>query len=371
VSARPSVAEERWLTVATRLRGVLPRGALDERSGGWKTTGPIARAALFVAGVLGALMVVGIVMLGSGGAGAGALVVAAVLIVAGSEGLIRGQKLHASGVAEGSYATGLVVFAYWLFDRTTSGGGEDIGWLYAAIALIVAGLRVSNALLSTLGVAWVCGWFGTTAIGGAMDARVGFGATATTAACAIAAAALFAGGRTYARPSTDRMFDALVAGLPLAGLLLGGNSAVARDLVGAGLRSGTSLTVSIVLLVYAACAAVTGVRRRRHAPLYGAMFAAAAALANARVVLGGIDEAWLVGTGLVSLLGAVALDRWLREPRDGFTSAKITSGEGLADLVQLAGVTTLRAPEAPAGAPPSDVTPGGGRYGGGGASGSF
>lgn len=370
MSARPSVAEERWLTVAARLRGILPRGALDARTGGWKTTGPIARVALFVAGVLAALMVVGIVMLGSGGSGSGALIVAAVLIVAGSEGLIRAQKLYASGVAEGAYATGLVVFAYWLFDTIWVGHGDDVAWLFAAAALIVAGLRVSNALLTTLGAAWVCGWFGSTTIGGAIDALAGFGAASTTAACAVAAGALFAGGRTYARPSTDRTFDALVAGLPLAGLVLGGNSGVARDLVGAGLRSGTSLTVSIVLLAFAALAAATGVRRRRHAPLYGAMFAAAAALANARVVLGGFDEAWLVGVGLVSLAGAVALDRWLREPRDGFTSAKLTSGEGLADLVQLAGVTTMRAPDAPAGAAP-DVTPGGGRYGGGGASGSF
>ena len=68
----------------------------------------------------------------------------------------------------------------------------------------------------------------------------------------------------------------------------------------------------------------------------------------------------------------MALDRYLRQPRNGVTSAKLTDREGPLDLLQTAGAAVLAgraAPEGPAAAPA--VTPGEGRFGGGGASSSY
>ena len=76
--------------------------------------------------------------------------------------------------------------------------------------------------------------------------------------------------------------------------------------------------------------------------------------------------------GLAALLAGVALDRYLRSPRNGFISAALTHREGPLDLLQTAGAAVLAqstAPELPRSEPP--VAPGGGRFGGGGASGSY
>lgn len=371
MSARPGVAEERWLEVGARLRGLLASGALDARTGGWKTTGPIARIALFVAGALAALMLLGIVLLGSGGGGRIGLVVAGVLIVGAAEMLIREGKLFQSGFAEGAYLTGLLVLAFWLNEELSRSGVHGAGWLFGGLAFTIAGLRVANALLVALGAAALCGWIGMSSAGVAIDGVLGSGATATIVACGAAGAALLAGAREYARPSADRTFDAMAMLLPLPGALLDDRIALGAALSG-DLHPAPSIVVTLVLVAYAALAGFTGVRRRRHAPLYGALFAGTAAIANARAVLGGPDEAWLVGVGLAALVVAVTLERLLREPRDGLTSSKLTTREGLVDLVQLAGAASLRAPSTPdAPAAPTDVTPGGGRYGGGGASGSF
>jgi uncharacterized membrane protein YgcG len=65
------------------------------------------------------------------------------------------------------------------------------------------------------------------------------------------------------------------------------------------------------------------------------------------------------------------LDRRLREPREGVTSARLTDREGPLDLLQLAGASVLAQRDAPAARPEDGFTPGGGRYGGGGAGGSW
>ncbi len=83
-------------------------------------------------------------------------------------------------------------------------------------------------------------------------------------------------------------------------------------------------------------------------------------------------ETWLIVYGLAALVAGLALDRYLRPPRNGFTSAALTRREGPLDLLQTAGAAVLAqraAPELPRPEPP--VTPGGGRFGGGGASGSY
>ena len=85
----PSSSEERWLVLGARLRGLLPPDALRERAGGWRGTGPFARIALFVLGLLAAGLVAAV--LGFGGANL-ALFAGVVALLAG-EGLKRGKRL--------------------------------------------------------------------------------------------------------------------------------------------------------------------------------------------------------------------------------------------------------------------------------------
>jgi hypothetical protein len=83
-------------------------------------------------------------------------------------------------------------------------------------------------------------------------------------------------------------------------------------------------------------------------------------------------EAWLIGYGGAALLVGIALDRYLREPRNGLTSAALTSREGPLDLLQTVGAAALAQRSAPD-VPQSQavMTGGEGRFGGGGASGNY
>jgi hypothetical protein len=79
-----------------------------------------------------------------------------------------------------------------------------------------------------------------------------------------------------------------------------------------------------------------------------------------------VQERLLLGGGAVLLI-AVALDRYLREPRRGITSRQLETDDSL-DPLQLAGTLAL-APHGPAG--PDGFKGGGGTSSGGGASGNY
>jgi hypothetical protein len=83
-------------------------------------------------------------------------------------------------------------------------------------------------------------------------------------------------------------------------------------------------------------------------------------------------ETWLVLCGLAALVTGVALDRYLRQPRNGLTSAALTDRDDPLDLLQTAGAALLAQRTAQDfSSPEPTFTPGGGRFGGGGASGSY
>jgi hypothetical protein len=57
---RPSPDEERWLEVESRLGAAVPRAVVAERAGGWRSTGPLARTALFLLGLAAAALILGV-----------------------------------------------------------------------------------------------------------------------------------------------------------------------------------------------------------------------------------------------------------------------------------------------------------------------
>jgi uncharacterized membrane protein YgcG len=117
---------------------------------------------------------------------------------------------------------------------------------------------------------------------------------------------------------------------------------------------------------------IAGLRRRRHAPLLGFLGCLAGVAIELRFATGIATEAWLIGCGLLTLIAGVGLDRYLRESRNGFTSQRLMARESPLDVLQTAGAAVLtHGSHVSAPQPETSVTGGGGRFGGGGASGSF
>lgn len=368
---RPSPGEERWLEVATRLGGALPRDAVAERTGGWRSTGPLARAALFVLGFVAAVLLFGILGFGD----EGMLLVAGLVAVAAAEWLTVRKSLHASGIEEGLCVAGLLLVGVWISMRISASlgiPGYEPARVVLAVAAGLAGLRLLNPFVTTCAVVALIDWLGSTSIARAVDLSAGAGITGFLCGCALAALALALGARTYQRPSHDRMLDWLVVTLPVAAYL---PQAAWSAVIEAGDVTATPsnhLAMTPVLLALGACMLLAGLRRRRHAPLIGFMGCVACLAVEIRLVAALATETWLILCGLVALVSGIALERYLRQPRNGMTSAKLTDREGPLDLLQTAGAAVLAgrpAVDTPQVAPA--VTQGEGRFGGGGASGSY
>ncbi len=371
---RPSPDEERWLEVAARL-GAVARDALAQRTGGWRSTGPLARIALFVLGLVAAGLVLGILDFGVPVLGPGATALLAGLIAAAAaEWLAVGKRLHASGIEEGLCVAGFLLIGAWIVTVI-----EPDDYMTARVATLVmiaaglaAGLRLLNPFVTACAVVAFVNWVDTTVIARTLDQTIGGGVTALTFGLALAALALALGAREYRRPSHDRMLDWLVVTLPLAAYEQHATwslSPVVSDPIGSA--GGRPATMAM-LLVLGVALLVVGLRRRRHAPLLGFMACVACLAVELRFATTLATETWLILYGLAALVAGVALDRYLRRPRNGLTSAALETREGPLDLLQTAGAALLaqRTSPGPPSAEPA-VTPGEGRFGGGGASGRY
>jgi hypothetical protein len=368
---RPSPDEERWLEVATRLGAAVPRDAVAQRAGGWRSTGPLARIALFVLGLVAAALTFGILGFGE----EIMLLFAGLLAASTAEWLKVGKRLHASGIEEGLCVAGFLMVALWyttLMEPPLNFAEGKVATLVLIAAAGAAGLRLLNPVVTTCAVIAFVSWVDSTAVARALDQTVGGGVTAVTVGCALAALALTLGAREYRRPSHDRMLDWLVATLPVAAYVQ--HATWEEDLVlsiPGGPGTGR-LATTVLLLALGAALLVTGVRRRRHAPLLSFMGCMACLAVELRLATTLATETWLILYGVVALVAGFALDRYLRQPRSGVTSRALEDREGPLDLLQTAGAALLAqrtTPEVPPAEPA--VTPGEGRFGGGGASGRY
>ena len=368
---RPSPDEERWLEVESRLGGAVPRAVATERTGGWRGTGPLARIALFLLGLVAGALLLGIL----GFRNETTLLVAGLMAVVAAEWLTVAKRLHASGVEEGLYVAGSLMIGAWLATLIAprSGfAGDTLAMLVLIAATGAAGLRLLNPFVTTCAAIGFVYWAGSTATAQALDQAIGSGGTTVTVGCALAALALALGRREYRRPSHDRMLDWLVATLPVAAYAQSATwNAYEAWHVRAGGGTGR-LATAVLLLALSAVLLVAGLRRRRHAPLLGFMGCVVCLAAELRLATAFATETWLIAYGLAALVVGVALDRYLRTPRNGLTAAALTNREGPLDLLQTAGAAVLAqrtAPETSRPEPP--VTAGEGRFGGGGATGRF
>lgn len=364
MSGRPTVAEERWIEVGRRLRGTIDPARLADRTGGWRVTGALARVALFVLGVVATALAAGILGLGQAHALAGGGIAA----IAGAEFLIRDRRLYASGFEEGLWTAGSLLIAIWLHGQLLGDAYADDGILMLSIAVAagVAGLRLGNPFVVLLGVLALVDWLAGLSAARALDASVGRPFAGLLIGVAIAALALAAGGRRYQRPSSDRMLDWIAAGVPVAAWFVGNGRVTGVQDGGAPWPA--NLPAIALLGGLAVAALVTGLRRRRHGPLLCGMLTGACAAVDAALSTGWPAEALLTAGGIAALALGAVLERRLREPWRGYTSAP-TDGGGA--TLELLGAGLAGAQVTAAGGPAAAAPERGGRFGGGGASGGY
>ena len=370
-SWRPSPDEERWLAVASELGPAVPRAALAGRTGGWRSTGPLARIALFALGFVAAALLFGVLGFGS----ETMLLVAGVVATLAAEWLTVRKRLYASGIEEGLTVAGFLMIGLWIAVEVLPaphGGNMSLHSLVVIAAVGAAGLRRLNSFVTTCAAVGLVYWVGSTGLAGALDEAIGRGMTAFIAGCALAAVAVALGAREYRRPSHDRMLDWLMATLPIATYAQYPRVAAFEAAAVADGAGTTRLVVVALLLVLGAVMLRTGLKRRRHAPLWGFLGCLVALAVELRASVPVAPETWLIAWGLIALVAGVTLERHLREPRGGLTSASLTKGEGPLDLLQVAGSALLAhraSPEAPS--DEAGFEGGGGKFGGGGASGRY
>lgn len=350
MTARPTPSEERWLTLARRLRRSPRDLPFSEHTGGWRTTSLLSRCTFFVLGLVAAGMI-GIITERLGPTGA--LITAGVACIAVAEWLILSRRHFWSGIEEALTVAGLSMLAFECL-RHVGWPSESVGARFVCAAFALAGARLLNPLFTTLSVLAFVIAVDVPPLGSGL---VCYG---------IGIAALIAGGYCFRRPSHDLMLDWLVVVMPVAGYLWSSVPNVATDY----LHAGTSAwLVPMCPLVFAAVALATGLLRRAHAPIVAFMLCVACTAYELRRLTGLPLEIRLIVWGCVLLLVSIILEHYLREARRGITSRKVRDDYDSARLLGVAGSAMLTPHSAPNAAPSFEG--GGGRFGGGGATGQF
>ena len=362
---RPSVAEERWLAIAARLAGNLPQAYLAQRTGGWRRTGPLARLAFALLGLVAAGCTAGLLGDHSNG-----LVSTGIVLVVAAESLILRARLFACGIEEALEMVGLVCIGAGTLGLLQVGLGDV--WLLLGVAVCaVAGLRLLNPLLTTLAVVALGGWISTQPSAIAFDSRHGAYLTVNLFLLGVALAALASLAASIRRPSYERMLSWLVAVLPAAGLIwLAGVDLLIHLERAAASSTAANLVLVATVSATAAAMLVVGLRRRSHAALISFLGCCAHLAWQLRALSGLSLQARLLLWGSVLLLAALVANRYLRRPRAGVTSEPMTDRSGALDLLQMASTSALTQQATPQAAS-AQWTPTGGRFGGGGASGSY
>jgi len=351
IIARPTVAEERWLRLASRYPALRTAVEKAGHGGGWKTTTVLARCLGFLLGLMACGMFAGVLTpFGS------PWLVGGLLVMIVAEWLVAQRRVFRSGIEEALYLCGSMAAVVQILGWMNTSDAVSVAMLSAA--LLLAGWRLLNPLFTTLGAA------GLSLSVALVNAHL-FGSRMNTLAAGgfctvLAIAALLAGSRQWRRPSHDRMLDGLVILMPWCahGWLLSWS----------GYRNHFITAVAVaVALGFFTMHVMVGASRRVHAPLIAALGNMACA-ASAVFLLVRWPRHWeLILGGSLLLVIAILLERRLRYRHEGITS-RAAAEPGPADLAVVVATTRL----VPAPAPTPATTHGqGGDFGGGGASGHF
>lgn len=350
--ARPDVAAERWLALASRHPDL--RQAALARAGNWRQATPLTRLLSSLLGIAVVGLVASLCRLVQLPL---PLVAAGIALLLAGEWLIATHHLHAAGIEEAIWAGGMALAMGGLLAVTHTRIDTPASWLLLASGSAAAGWRLLNPLFTTLAVLFASMLLPSLQLSSLALFATGF-------------VALAGGALPLRRPGVARMLDWLVVAMPIA--------AWACNLLGPGrpptvalLRDGqwSLLWMAVLLVTHGTVAVATGLRRRRHAPLAAAMVTLVLLALEVRLLVG-LSTPWqLLSWGLLVLLASAAVERRYRQPRRGITSHRIGPGDERLVLLQL-GTTAIGTPTA-APAAQARLQGQGGSFGGGGASGPF
>jgi len=326
----PTVAEERLMAVGAPTR--------------WKSFSMMPRIGFFILSTICAAALFGFfaVAIRSGHVSAFIAGVAAIVV---AEVLIGWYHFFAAGLEEALWFVGVMGLAGAFVPYSAS---WRVWLLVFGIASLVAAMRLLNPLCAVLGAVLVPFFLESFA----------------APFCALVALiALALQPMPRRRPSLDHTLGALAVVMPAAAYLFArdGNFERFDPMLAAG------------LLLYAILALVIGLRFRLHAPLL-ALFTTLGCFAYEVRELSGLSlEVRLIVWGAVLLGASIAIERFLRTPRNGITSRQLKDDK-LGDLLQLAGtiaITPHARPEPAAAGGPQVETGAGSSFGGAGAGGDF
>ena len=345
MSGMPSVAEEQRIALAGKVGGwerakvISPaeRAALVEWAATpWRVYKLPLRIGLFALTWFAAGSVAGLFFLALEEIGP---MIIGVTAIALAEWLIRGKRFFRTGVEEGLWIVGVFMI---LFQLGRFGlDDEKVMIAIAAIAILLAGVRLLNVPIALVGLAVGVIWVGV-ATEASLPPAIALGVIGAVAAA------------LHLRPIERPFWSALT----------GWTSALAPPLVWAILLLDHKLEAVIWVAIATVVWLVTGIAFRSRALLAGgwlSLFALGYDLSERTRLL---PEAKLVIGGALLFVAAVVLEKWLRTPRRGFTSIPLDD-ESLEGALQLVGVAAIAPGPLPEG------REGGGGFGGAGASGEY
>lgn len=363
-SWRVTVSQERWLVLASCFRAQSRAPIFSENIGDWRSVRLISRCVFFVLGGVAAVMTLSI----SHVLHSPSLIIPGLLLIVAGEWLIVQRRLVFSGIEEALICAGLLAIAVALVEHRFW-SDDAVSASVVGVTLAIAGLRLLNPLFTTLA-------FASLSIALYLSMNTMMLAVTSRAALfaglfcyAIAWIALGTGAVRFNRPSYDRMLSWLVIAMPPIGYswLAGAHDFSAIDYWRD--HSFPTLLTPLLPLAFGLSALATGIKRRKHAPLIAFMICVGCLAYELRRMTGLSLEGRLIVWGTVLLVAALGLDRFLRTPRSGVTSQKMSDGDGPLALVELAGAAGVSA-QGPQ-APERGFKGGGGSFGGGGASGEY
>ncbi|HEU5161796.1 MAG TPA: hypothetical protein VFV54_01500 [Thermoanaerobaculia bacterium] len=345
----PTPAEERAMALRTRARGWMRAGWITEAerksvettaAGDWKVFSLLPRIGLFIL-LFNATSTSRIFFGMQPNPGT---VLVGLAIIGLAEVLIVKARFFRTGIEEGIWCAGLLLLLFDAFAIWESSMLFAAWFGFAAgIATILLSLRLLHTLLFLAGVAFLVFWagdfFDTPAVGGWLLFAAGLVALAVHL-------------RPAARPFRASASGWLALVAPAVAWAL-----LREDSVGVG--NGIALGSAILWLGL-------GTRHRSRFAIAGGALAVMAfgyqLLESARWAV-----EWKLILGGAAVFGlAVALERWLRTPRGGFTSRALDSDAEPA-LFEMAAVAAL----APAAAQREGFESEGGKFGGAGSSGDW
>jgi hypothetical protein len=347
----PSATEERQLAMRGRARRWRRAGLIDDGARRrleadsaieWKTFPFFPRAGLFLLTFL------------AGGAArffmetitrSAVTILVGIVLIAAAEHLIARKQFFRTGIEEGLWCAGLLILIVDGFRLAAPALALAVWFGFAVgIAAILLSLRLLHTLVFLAGitilVTWAAGFFDSPAVAG----------WALLAAGGIALAAHLP---DAARPFRASATGWLALGAPIAAW------ALVRE---ASLAGALAIAIGAAVVWIAA-----GIRWRSRFALAGGALAAGAFGFELLEPRAWSIEWKLIAGGLAAFFVAVAIERWLRAPRRGFTSQAI-EGDAEPRLFEMAAVAAV----APTAAAPRDgLAAGEGKFGGGGASGEY